>query len=87
MTLHSQQPLLGGPSVLGGLVTEAGARSRRSAEAETRKKYTLAAVSLILSLVSFVVQTETAVHIQRDLGWDKPFLMLYPLPLPPLSLP
>jgi hypothetical protein len=42
----------------------------------TRRKYALAAVFLLLSLVSFVVQTETAVHIQSVLGWKKPYLML-----------
>lgn len=42
----------------------------------TRTKYTYAAVFLILSLVSFTVQTETAVHIQHDLGWDKAYCML-----------
>ena len=42
----------------------------------TRKKYTYAAMFLILSLVSFTVQTETAVHIQHDLGWDKAYCML-----------
>ncbi|KAF8247838.1 hypothetical protein K440DRAFT_550267 [Wilcoxina mikolae CBS 423.85] len=43
----------------------------------TRQKYIIAAVSLVLSLVSFVVQTETAVYIQSELGWKKPYLMLY----------
>ena len=41
-----------------------------------RKKYTYAAFFLILSLVSFVVQTETAVYIVDDLGWDKSYAML-----------
>lgn len=42
----------------------------------TRTKYTYAAVFLVLSLISFTVQTETAVHIQRDLGWNKAYCML-----------
>ncbi|KAA8895280.1 hypothetical protein FN846DRAFT_970375 [Sphaerosporella brunnea] len=46
-------------------------------EAATKRKYVLAAVFLLLSLVSFVVQTETAVYIQSTLGWKKPYLMLY----------
>ncbi|KFY13848.1 hypothetical protein V491_06241, partial [Pseudogymnoascus sp. VKM F-3775] len=56
-------------------------RSRSPADAqsllETKKKYTYAAFFLGLSLVSFVIQTETAVYIQHDLGWDKAYCMLY----------
>lgn len=44
--------------------------------AATRRKYTYAAFFLGLSLVSFVIQTETAVYIQRDLGWTKAYAML-----------
>ncbi|KAK2733749.1 hypothetical protein FQN55_003156 [Onygenales sp. PD_40] len=43
----------------------------------TRRKYIIASFFLILSLISFVVQTETAVYIQHDLGWKKPYCMLY----------
>jgi len=43
----------------------------------TKKKYTLAAVALVLSLISFVIQTETAVYIQSELGWKKAYAMLY----------
>jgi hypothetical protein len=46
------------------------------AQSATRKKYTYAAFFLGLSLVSFVVQTETAQYIQHTLGWDKAFCML-----------
>lgn len=42
----------------------------------TRKKYMIAAGFLLLSLASFVVQTETAVYIQHELHWDKPYCML-----------
>lgn len=42
----------------------------------TRKKYMIALGFLLLSLASFVVQTETAVYIQHELGWDKPYCML-----------
>lgn len=42
----------------------------------TRKKYMIALGFLMLSLVSFVVQTETAVYIQHELHWDKPYCML-----------
>ncbi len=41
-----------------------------------KKKYTYAAFFLSLSLVSFVVQTETAVYIQHELGWNKAYAML-----------
>lgn len=44
--------------------------------ATTTKKYVYAALFLLLSLVAFTVQTETAVHIQHDLGWDKAYCML-----------
>ena len=42
----------------------------------TRKKYIYAAFFLGLSLVSFVVQTETAIYIQHVLKWDKAYCML-----------
>ncbi|KAM3076287.1 hypothetical protein ACMFMG_006209 [Clarireedia jacksonii] len=47
------------------------------AKLATRKKYTYAAFFLGLSLVSFVIQTETAVYIQHQLGWNKAYCMLY----------
>ena len=46
------------------------------AEQTTRKRYTIAAGFLLVSLVSFAVQTETAVYIQHDLHWDKAYCML-----------
>ena len=52
----------------------------RDLEAEvhraTRKKYTIAAGFLMVSLVSFAVQTETAVYIQHNLRWNKAYCML-----------
>lgn len=48
-----------------------------SARAENRKKYVMAAIFLVLSLISFVVQTETAEYIQLELGWQKAYAMLY----------
>lgn len=42
-----------------------------------RKKYAYAAFFLAVILVSFVVQTELSVYIQRDLGWNKAYCMLY----------
>ncbi|CAA9961482.1 RhaT Permease drug-metabolite transporter superfamily [Pyrenophora teres f. maculata] len=47
------------------------------AKLDTRKRYTYAALLLALSLVSFTVQTETAVYIQHQLKWEKPYCMLY----------
>ncbi|OJJ49946.1 hypothetical protein ASPZODRAFT_1074071 [Penicilliopsis zonata CBS 506.65] len=48
-----------------------------TADNATRQKYIIASGFLLLSLVSFVVQTETAVYIQHELHWDKPYCMLY----------
>jgi len=42
-----------------------------------RKKYTYGTFFLILILVSFVVQTELSNYIQKDLGWNKAYCMLY----------
>lgn len=42
----------------------------------TRRKYIIASFFLVLSLISFTVQTQTAVFIQQELGWDKPYCML-----------
>ena len=47
------------------------------AKLDTKKRYTYAALLLALSLVSFTVQTETAVYIQHQLKWEKPYCMLY----------
>ncbi|KAH7068272.1 hypothetical protein BKA63DRAFT_423388 [Paraphoma chrysanthemicola] len=72
-----------------GIEDSVGVLSRRSthhfherdpesqAKYETRRKYTYAAITLALSLVSFTVQTETAVYIQHQLKWEKPYCMLY----------
>ena len=46
------------------------------AKLATRKKYTYAAFFLGLSLISFVIQTETAVYIQHNLKWNKAYCML-----------
>ena len=46
------------------------------AKLATRKKYTYAAFFLGLSLVTFVIRTETAVYIQSELGWNKAYCML-----------
>ncbi|CAI7628659.1 unnamed protein product [Penicillium glandicola] len=49
----------------------------RDATQATRKKYMVASGFLVLSLISFVVQTETASYIQNELHWTKPYCMLY----------
>lgn len=48
-----------------------------SARLAARKKYTYAAVFLVISLLSFCVQTELAAYVQHDLGWNKAYCMLY----------
>lgn len=45
--------------------------------AATKKKYIYAGFFLVLSLVAFVVQSETAVYISKKLGWKKPYAMMY----------
>ncbi|KAH6656091.1 hypothetical protein BKA67DRAFT_515391 [Truncatella angustata] len=47
------------------------------AQMAAKKKYMLAAVFLLVSLVSFVVQTELGTIVQQDLGWNKAYCMLY----------
>ncbi|KAK3947239.1 hypothetical protein QBC32DRAFT_354927 [Pseudoneurospora amorphoporcata] len=44
---------------------------------DSRLRYRLAAFFLVVSLVTFTVQTELASIIQHDLGWDKAYSMLY----------
>ncbi|WEW56685.1 hypothetical protein PRK78_002133 [Emydomyces testavorans] len=46
------------------------------ANSATRRKYIIASFFLVLSLISFTVQTQTAVFIQQELGWNKPYCML-----------
>ncbi|TEA21654.1 putative vacuolar membrane protein [Colletotrichum sidae] len=45
--------------------------------ANARRKYIYAAFFLVLSLVSFVIQTELSAYIQQEMGWDKAYCMLY----------
>ncbi|CAK4034186.1 related to DUF6 domain [Lecanosticta acicola] len=89
---HTQQsqPLLSGDKQpeyasppRNGLTTRRSTRFRERDPEEvenkndTRKRYTLAGAFLFVSLISFAVQTETAVYIQHDLNWTKPYCMLY----------
>lgn len=50
---------------------------KTNARLAARKKYTYAAVFLVISLISFCVQTELAAYVQHDLGWNKAYCMLY----------
>ncbi|KAK8024435.1 hypothetical protein PG993_012501 [Apiospora rasikravindrae] len=42
-----------------------------------RKKYIFAAVFLVISLVSFTIQTELGAYVQNEKGWNKAYCMLY----------
>ncbi|KAI1336658.1 hypothetical protein F5Y15DRAFT_198801 [Xylariaceae sp. FL0016] len=42
-----------------------------------RKKYTYAAIFLLISLFSFCIQTELGRYVQHELGWNKAYCMLY----------
>jgi hypothetical protein len=46
----------------------------------TRQRYIYASFFLVLSLISFVVQTETASYVASELGWKKSYCMLYATP-------
>ncbi|KAK5634361.1 hypothetical protein RRF57_010075 [Xylaria bambusicola] len=48
-----------------------------TAHATARKKYLLAAMFLVVCLVSFVVQAELGRYVQHELGWNKAYCMLY----------
>ncbi|KAI9802710.1 MAG: hypothetical protein M1825_002732 [Sarcosagium campestre] len=50
---------------------------KTAAKLASKKKYTYAAGFLVLSLISFTIQTETAVYIQKELAWEKPYCMLF----------
>lgn len=47
-----------------------------STKEATRQRYIYATFFLVLSLFSFVIQTETAVYIQHNLHWNKAYCML-----------
>ncbi|KIH91163.1 hypothetical protein SPBR_01656 [Sporothrix brasiliensis 5110] len=51
-------------------------QSHLAARLAARKKYAYASVFLVLSLVSFTIQTELAAWVQHA-GWDKAYCMLY----------
>ncbi|EME49407.1 hypothetical protein DOTSEDRAFT_68248 [Dothistroma septosporum NZE10] len=89
-SIHQSQPLLSGDkppeyesSPRPGMGSRRSTRFRerdpptKEPKSDTRTRYTYAAAFLLISLVSFAVQTETAVYIQHDLHWTKPYCMLY----------
>ena len=47
------------------------------AKMAAKKKYLFASVFLIISLVSFTIQTELAAYVQNEMGWNKAYCMLY----------
>lgn len=53
------------------------AEAHAHAHAQARKKYLMAAVFLVVCLVSFVLQTELGRYVQHELGWNKAYCMLY----------
>ncbi|KAK6513310.1 hypothetical protein TWF281_004947 [Arthrobotrys megalospora] len=82
---RSSEPLLDAERGRSASVDGEG-NSRRRAEFRSRSpvtvknnrnRYALAALMLVLSLGSFVIQTETAQYIQKDLGWNKAYCMMY----------
>lgn len=59
----------------GGL--DSDPETQAAAKAAARRKYLYAAFFLVVSLVSFSVQTELAAYVQTHLGWNKAYCMLY----------
>ncbi|KAF1823799.1 uncharacterized protein K489DRAFT_318242 [Dissoconium aciculare CBS 342.82] len=51
--------------------------SQTATRDDTRTRYTYAAIFLVISLITFAIQTETAVYIQHTLKWNKAYCMLY----------
>ena len=64
------------PSTLARSATFQSRSPDMDGSSSVRKKYTYASFFLLLSLISFVIQTETAVYIQHELGWNKAYAML-----------
>ena len=50
---------------------------KQKAESDAKKRYLYASFFLVVSLISFVVQTETAVYVQHTLHWNKAYCMLW----------
>ena len=83
---RSDAPLLGSKAENGYASGRPSVSRRRStfherdpdfeAKQATRRRYTYAAFFLAVSLVSFTIQTETAVYIKKHLKWSKSYAML-----------
>lgn len=88
---HLHQPLLAGDKQNGyaspsrsrnaSATRQSSSRFRERANEmttkdDTRTRYTYAAIFLFISLITFAVQTETAVYIQHTLKWNKAYCML-----------
>ncbi|EWC43751.1 hypothetical protein DRE_07369 [Drechslerella stenobrocha 248] len=66
----------GSPGLFGG--GSGGSGSAGEARRQQRRRRVLAAAGLmIITVVSLVAQTECTVYVQRDLGWNKPYMILY----------
>ncbi|KAI8630035.1 hypothetical protein F5Y19DRAFT_69371 [Xylariaceae sp. FL1651] len=76
--LHPSVPT---PAVRPPLSNRGSTVRSRSRDTQThtaaRKKYLLAAIFLVVCLVSFVLQTELGRYVQHELGWNKAYCMLY----------
>ncbi|CAK7212586.1 hypothetical protein SCUCBS95973_001514 [Sporothrix curviconia] len=80
----SSQPILSSsssppPPPRPGMARQSSFRSRSpasNARHAARKRYAYASIFLVLSLVSFTVQTELAAWVQHA-GWNKAYCMLY----------
>lgn len=70
-------PMLRPPTLSRRSTMRSRSPKEMAAARATRKKYTYAAFFLLVSLVSFCVQTELSAYIQHDLGWDKAYCMMY----------
>lgn len=83
---RSETPLLGAKAENGYATGRPPITKKRStfrerapdeeAKSATRKRYTYATFFLAISLVSFTIQTETAVYIKKHLHWSKSYAML-----------
>ncbi|KAI0156827.1 hypothetical protein GGR57DRAFT_462413 [Xylariaceae sp. FL1272] len=68
---------IGRPPLLSRNSTMRSRSPDASARMAARKKYTLSAIFLVVTLVSFCLQTELGRYVQHELGWNKAYCMLY----------
>ncbi|CAG9992606.1 unnamed protein product [Clonostachys byssicola] len=60
-----------------GMHSRSPQQAAAAAERAAKTKYTYAAFFLVVSLITFCVQTELSAHIQHDRGWSKAYCMMY----------